>query len=115
MRDMVDQTNLYATQIPTESEEISRHSRLHRWVPTNENELNFIGIIAYIGLHFSNNEECPEGDRSHKIQPLLDCVNRNYQAIYTSGGTFCAHESIIPFQGRLVIKQNIPQKLTSMG
>ncbi|KAJ8912470.1 hypothetical protein NQ315_014570 [Exocentrus adspersus] len=151
--EMVHQTNLYATEILTESEDTSSESRLHRWTPTNEKEMfQFMGIIAYIGVvkmptlesywskddlfrnsfipkimsrnrfqlllrmwHFSSNKECPEGDRLHRIQPLLDMLNKNYQEIYTPGRTFCIDESIIPFQGRLLLKQYIPQKTHKYG
>nr|CAI5836004.1 unnamed protein product [Callosobruchus analis] len=146
--EMVNQTNLYASQVMADSEDVSKESRLNRWVPTDKEEmLKFIGIVAYMGMvrmpslekywsndelfhisiiprimprnrfqlllrmwHFSNNEDCPEGDRLHKIKPLLDALVNNFQAIYTPGRKFCIDESVVPFQGRLLIKQYIPKK-----
>ncbi|XP_046398660.1 piggyBac transposable element-derived protein 3-like [Ischnura elegans] len=66
-------------------------------------------------LHFSNNEENSNKDRLHKIQPLLDKIICNYQELYTPGEILCVDESIIPFQGRLALKQYIPQKRHKYG
>nr|CAI5836253.1 unnamed protein product [Callosobruchus analis] len=114
--EMVNQTNLYASQVMADSEHVSKELRLHRWVPTDKEMLKFIGIVAYMGMvkmpslekywsndelfhtsiiprimprnrfqlllrmwHFSNNEDCPEGDRLYKIKPLLDALGRKYK------------------------------------
>lgn len=61
-------------------------------------------------LHFSDNAQCPEGDRLYKVQPLLNEIIKNYQKIYTPGKTFCIDETMVPFQGRLLFKQYNPQK-----
>lgn len=66
-------------------------------------------------LHFSDNEQCPEGDRLYKIQPLVDMLIKNYQTIYTPGKTFCIDETMVPFQGRLVFRQYNPQKRHKYG
>nr|CAI5826581.1 unnamed protein product [Callosobruchus analis] len=151
--EMVNQTNLYGSQVMADSEDVSKESRLHRWVPTDKEEmLKFIGIVAHMGMvrmpslekywsndelfhisiiprimprnrfqlllrmwYFSNNEDCPEGDRLYKIKPLLDALVNNFQAIYTPGRTFCIDESVVPFQGRLLIKQYIPNKPHKYG
>ncbi|CAH1975477.1 unnamed protein product [Acanthoscelides obtectus] len=153
INEMVNQTNLYATQVLFEAEDVSRESRLHRWVPTDKGEmLKFIGIVAYMGMvrmpslekywstdelfqisiipkvmsrnrfqlllrmwHFSDNNDCPEGDRLHKIKPLLDALVKKFQEIYTPGRTFCIDESVVPFQGRLLFKQYIPNKTHKYG
>nr|CAH7756450.1 unnamed protein product [Callosobruchus chinensis] len=147
IEELVNQTNLYATQVSSDSEDISKQSRLHRWVPTDKEMFKFIGIVAYMGMvrmpslenywsndelfhisiipkimqrnrfqlllrlwHFSDNKDCPEGDRLHKIKPLSDALVNNFQTIYTPGGRFCIDESVVPFQGRLLIKQYIDTK-----
>lgn len=150
---MVEETNLYATQVLLDTEDIKAESRLHKWVPTDKGEmLKFIGIVAYMGMvkmpsldkywstdelfhigtipkimsrnrfqlllrmrHFSNNATCPDGDRLHKVKPLLEELIQNFQAVFTPGRTFCIDESIVPFQGRLLIKQYIPQKTHKYG
>lgn len=153
INEMVNQTNLYATQVLSEAQDVSRESRLHRWVPTDKAEmLKFIGIVAYMGMvrmpslekywstdelfqisvipkvmprnrfqlllrmwHFSDNKACPEGDRLHKVKPLLDALVKNFQAVFTPGRTFCIDESVVPFQGRLLFKQYIPNKTHKYG
>lgn len=65
--------------------------------------------------HFSDNESCPEGDRLHKVKPLLDQLIKNFQSVFTPGRTFCIDESVVPFQGRLLMKQYIPQKTHKYG
>ncbi|KAI4469684.1 transposase is4 [Holotrichia oblita] len=48
---MVDQTNLYASQVICSADDIPASSRLHQWVPTSCTEmLNFLGLIGYMGL-----------------------------------------------------------------
>lgn len=151
--EMVNQTNLYATQTLLDTEDIASSSRLHKWSPTTRCEMKkFLGIICYMGLvkmpsirhywskkplfqingisqamsrnrfelllkmwHFSNNDECPEGDRLYKIQPLLDMIIENCQKLYTPGRVFCIDETLIPFRGRLLMKQYIPQKTHKYG
>lgn len=151
--EMVNQTNLYATQVLCDPNDVKTDSRLHRWAPTDRKEMiRFIGVVAYMGLvkmpslekywsnddlyknviipktmsrnrfqlllrmwHFSDNKSCPEGDRLHKVKPLAEKLVNNFQRIYTPGRTFCIDESIIPFQGRLLFKQYIPQKTHKYG
>lgn len=149
---MVRETNLYATQLLTSTEDVPEYSRLHKWTPTTcEEMLKFLGLIGYMGLvkmpsirhywsrkqlyrndvsnvmsrnrfelllhvwHFSDNDECPPGDRVFKIQPLLDSLIQKYQELYTPGGTFCIDESLIPFRGRLIFKQYLPLKSHKYG
>ncbi|CAH1955847.1 unnamed protein product [Acanthoscelides obtectus] len=48
---MVNQTNLYATQVLYDTNDIKKESRLHRWAPTDRKEnIRFIGVVAYMGL-----------------------------------------------------------------
>ncbi|XP_044754995.1 piggyBac transposable element-derived protein 4-like [Coccinella septempunctata] len=153
VNEMVHQTNLYATQVLCDKENVSNYSRLHKWFPTDQNEmLKFIGIVAYMGMvrmpslekywstdclykmaciskimsrnrfqlllrmwHFSDNETCTVGDRLHKIKPLLDRLVKNFQSVYTPGRIFCIDESVVPFQGRLLMKQYIPNKTHKYG
>lgn len=150
---MVDQTNLYATQVLCSGEDIPAYSTLRNWNPTSRDEIkHFIGLLAYMGLvrmptlrhywsrkpmfhndfvakvmprnrfetllqlwHFSNNDACPPNDRLFKVQPLLDLIVQKFQGIYTPLQDFCIDESLIPFRGRLVFKQYIPQKTHKYG
>ncbi|XP_018572737.1 piggyBac transposable element-derived protein 4-like [Anoplophora glabripennis] len=48
---MVEQTNLYATQVICSGEDIPKSSRLHQWTPTTHEEmLKFLGLVGYMGL-----------------------------------------------------------------
>jgi hypothetical protein len=66
-------------------------------------------------LHFSDNEQCREGDHLYKVQPLLDMLIKNYQAIYSPGKKFCIDETMVPYQGRLIFRQYNPQKAHKYG
>ncbi|KAG8236241.1 hypothetical protein J437_LFUL010994 [Ladona fulva] len=66
-------------------------------------------------LHFYNNEEALENDRLHKIQPLLDKIVIKFLKMYNPGKNICIDESLVPFQGRLIMKQYIPQKRHKYG
>ncbi|KAK9696791.1 Transposase IS4 [Popillia japonica] len=61
--------------------------------------------------HIFNNDNCEEGE----IQSLADALIKHYQDIYAPGQVICIDESLIPFQGRLVIKQYIPEKSHKYG
>ncbi|KAJ8975404.1 hypothetical protein NQ317_001944 [Molorchus minor] len=60
--------------------------------------------------HFSNNETCPEGDRIYKVEPLIKIFVNKCQEVYVPGEIVCIDETLIPFRGRLLIKQYIPNK-----
>lgn len=153
INEMVHQTNLYATQVLLEDTDVPSSSRLHKWIPTSNDEMRkFLGVICYMGMvnmpsirhywsnrplfhirpisdalsrnrfelllkmwHFSDNNSCPEGDRLYKIQPLLDMFIQNSQKVFTPGQVVCIDETLVPFRGRLVMKQYIPQKTHKYG
>lgn len=48
---MVDETNLYATQILEKSADVGHSSRLHNWVPTDYQEMRkCIALLGYMGV-----------------------------------------------------------------
>lgn len=65
--------------------------------------------------HFSNNEECPSGDRIFKLSPLMKMLELKYKELLLPGKTICIDESLIPFRGRLIMKQYIPSKAHKYG
>lgn len=65
--------------------------------------------------HFNDNDNCPEGDRQHKLEPLITSLLLKFQQSHTPGPVFCIDESLVPFRGRLIIKQYIPQKAHKYG
>lgn len=149
---VAEQTNLYATQVLTQTKDTSAKSRLHEWTPTDEYEIKrFFGLISYMGIvrmphmssywsrekmfrttmasdcmsrnrfelllrmvHFSNNEES-NGDRLYKIKPIVDMLVYNFQSVYEPSETICIDESLVPFRGRLIMRQYIQTKRHRYG
>ena len=65
--------------------------------------------------HFSNNLEAPQNDKIHKIRQLVNRLVSKYQEIMTPGQQVAVDESMVPFRGRLGIKQYIPNKRHKYG
>lgn len=65
--------------------------------------------------HFSDNKEQVEGDRLHKISPLVEKLVANFQKNYKPSEIVCVDESLVPYKGRLAIKQYIPNKSSKYG
>lgn len=66
-------------------------------------------------IHFCNNETVDKKDRLCKIRNLLDITNKNFQTVLTPGRILVIDESMVPFQGRLLFKQYIPNKTHPYG
>ncbi|XP_068095881.1 piggyBac transposable element-derived protein 4-like [Hyperolius riggenbachi] len=71
-------------------------------------------------LHFNNNaedlsREDPSRDRLFKLRPLLDHLNTKFSEIYVPEREIAVDESLMPYQGRLGIKQYIPTKRARYG
>lgn len=66
--------------------------------------------------HFSDNE-LPEAstDRLHKLKPLIDKLVSRFREHYTPSARICIDESLIPFRGRLIFRQYIPNKKARYG
>lgn len=66
-------------------------------------------------IHFCNNETADKSDRLYKIRNLLDVINENFKEVLTPGRVIVIDESMVPFQGRLIFKQYIPNKTHPYG
>ncbi|CAH2002648.1 unnamed protein product [Acanthoscelides obtectus] len=66
-------------------------------------------------LHFADNQDNPDNDRLHKIQPLIDKIVHNFKTSYEPSETCCIDESLIPFRGRLIMRQYIRNKRYKYG
>ena len=66
-------------------------------------------------VHFADNEQNPNNDRLHKIQSLLDKILHNFQTCFEPSETVCVDESLIPFRGRLIMRQYIKGKRHKYG
>ena len=75
---MVAQTNLYATQVLTSGEDVSKGSRLHQWTPTSNSEMRkFLGLIGYMGL-VRMSTLCHYWSRKRLYcSPVSDVMSRN--------------------------------------
>ncbi|XP_068103444.1 piggyBac transposable element-derived protein 4-like [Hyperolius riggenbachi] len=71
-------------------------------------------------LHFNNNDndlpsDDPDRDRLFKIWPLLNHLNKKFCEVYMPEQNISVDESLVPFHGRLAIKQYIPSKRARYG
>lgn len=66
-------------------------------------------------LHFANNETIQQGDRLGKIQPLIDMLQRKFKSLYYPNEDIVIDETLIPWRGRLVFRQYIPNKTHRYG
>lgn len=66
-------------------------------------------------FHFADNELCPQGDRLHKIQSLLDALNAQFKKFLIPEENMCVDETMVPFRGRLKFRQYIKGKRHKFG
>lgn len=137
---MAFETNLYATQCskkfqPTNRSEMRQFVAIHivmgvmklprlrlYWHPTMgigffQNAMSCDRFVQLRGnLHFCNNLEKPErsSDKFYKVRPLIECV-RNRCLQLEAEEDVCVDEQIIPFKGRLQMKQYMKGKPNSWG
>ncbi|KAB0803767.1 hypothetical protein PPYR_00737 [Photinus pyralis] len=78
-------------------------------MPRNRFEL----ILKFI--HFSDNQLAPPDDRLLKIRNVMNKFIHNYKIAYTPGQRVCIDESLIPWRGRLMFRQYIPNKRHRYG
>ena len=55
------------------------------------------------------------GDRLAKIQPLLDVLEQNFKELFCPGEDIVIDETLIPWRGRLIFRQYIPNKAHRYG
>lgn len=66
-------------------------------------------------IHFSDNQNILMANRLGKIQPLIDILHDKYQTVYVPGHDFVIDETLVPWRGRLVFRQYIPNKAHKYG
>lgn len=78
----------------------------------------FMKISQYLHLN-DKSRELPRGDANHdklfKVRPLLDSVVFSIKSEYWPTKCVSIDEAMIPFKGRLGMKQYMPQKPTKRG
>lgn len=61
-------------------------------------------------LHFNNNETIEQGHRLGKIKPLIDILQNKFQSLFYPGEDIVIDETLVPWRGRLIFRQYIPNK-----
>lgn len=100
-------------RMPSMRDYWSRDNFYHNKVCSSTMSRNRFELLLSM-LHFSNNENLGS-DRLCKIQSLIDAFIANSQAAVTPPETFCIDESLIPFRGRVILRQYMPQKAHKYG
>ncbi|KAH9639512.1 hypothetical protein HF086_004338 [Spodoptera exigua] len=68
----------------------------------------YCAILAV--LSFSEVHDVSNLSRLYKIEMMIDHARQKFRHTLVPGGKLCIDESIVPFKGRLVIKQYLPKK-----
>lgn len=66
-------------------------------------------------LHVADNSKRMLDDRLYKISPIINIFNETASKIFTPGKSVCVDESLVPFRGRVVFRQYIPNKRYRYG
>ena len=70
--------------------------------------------------HFNNNANAPDPrdpgrDRLFKLRPLIDHLEKRFQAVYTMSQGVVLDESLVLWKGRLYFRQYLPLKRATFG
>lgn len=65
--------------------------------------------------HFADNEAPIENDRLRRLRPLLELLIEKFKAVRTPEENVTIDETLVPFRGRLLFKQYIPNKRHKFG
>ncbi|KAJ8940574.1 hypothetical protein NQ314_010652, partial [Rhamnusium bicolor] len=66
-------------------------------------------------VHFANNEDMNPDNRLYKLEKILGLLLENYQYVLQTGRDLVIDESMVPFRGRLLFRQYIPNKTHKYG
>ena len=66
-------------------------------------------------MHFANNEDISDTNRSEKIKPIIDDFRGRFRNCMNSTQNLCIDESLVLWNGRLGFKQYIPSKRHPFG
>lgn len=66
-------------------------------------------------LHFNDNEQIQVGERLGKISKLVTMLQSKFQKHYLPAEDFVIDETLVPWRGRLVFRQYIPNKASRYG
>ncbi|XP_050299757.1 piggyBac transposable element-derived protein 4-like [Anthonomus grandis grandis] len=66
-------------------------------------------------VHFNDNKTIVPGKRLGKIKPLVDILKRKFQNLFCPGEFIVIDETLVPWRGRLIFRQYIPNKAHRYG
>jgi hypothetical protein len=66
-------------------------------------------------IHLADNATADRTDRLYKISEFIHKFNKGSQEVYRPGEEVCIDESLIPFRGRIIFRQYIPNKRHRYG
>ncbi|KAL7635477.1 UNVERIFIED_CONTAM: hypothetical protein RMT77_014546 [Armadillidium vulgare] len=66
-------------------------------------------------VHFADNNSIEKGNRIGKIAPLIDLLVKNFQSVFCPPKDVVIDETLVPWRGRLIFRQYIPQKAHKYG
>lgn len=66
-------------------------------------------------IHFNDNRTIQRDNRLGKIEKLLALLQTKFQTIYTPDENIVIDESLVPWRGRLIFRQYIPNKAHKYG
>lgn len=73
----------------------------------------FLSILKF--LHFNDNLQQQDGDRLHKMKPILHHLKKKFKLCIKPNKNLCIDESIMQWKGRLSFKQFVPSKRHRFG
>ncbi|KAL0879584.1 hypothetical protein ABMA27_003312 [Loxostege sticticalis] len=131
---VVSHINLYHRHFILNTD-LRTHSRLHAWKDVTVQEMYhwstnpFLNSSIYktlmsrnrytmiLGmLHFSRpGTRQPDDPILSKINLVIDDARTKFQNLFIPNQKLCVDESIVPFKGRLIIKQYLPNKRNRFG
>lgn len=101
-------------QMPTLRSYWSRDSIYLNNIPKVMTRNRFEGILA--NLHFTDNTAHTESrSRIFKIESLIKLLRDRFKSSFTPGANVCVDESNVPFRGRVVFRQYLPNKTHKYG
>lgn len=83
-------------------------------IPANTMSRNRFELLLRM-IHFSDNETVQPTNRLCKITPLIDILHTKFQEIFYPDENFVIDETLVPWRGRLVFRQYIPNKAHKYG
>lgn len=83
-------------------------------IPKNTMSRNRYQLLLTL-MHFNDNETMQNGDRLGKIQPLIDILQNKFQSLFQPDEDIVIDETLVPWRGRLIFRQYIPNKAHKYG